>query len=91
MRWKRILVAEVYKALNGISPSYIQELFKEKNVPYSMRSSQIVIQPKSRTTTHGIQSLTYQGAKLWNSLPQSVKSAKNVKEFQTLVEKVANL
>ena len=91
LRWKRVLVTEVYKALNGLSPTYIQELFKEKNVPYSLRSSQIVIQPKSRTTTHGLNSLTYQGAKLWNSLPESIKGAKNVKQFQTLVEKVVNL
>ena len=88
VRWKRLLLIEVFKALNGVSPPYIQELFREKDVPYNLRSSKIVIQPRCKTTTHGISSLSYQGAKLWNNLPENVKGAPSVKEFKTLVEKV---
>ena len=33
-RWQRSLATEVFKAVKGISPSYIQTLFKQKNVPY---------------------------------------------------------
>ncbi len=88
VRWRRLLLIEVFKALNGVSPPYIQELFREKDVPYNLRSSKIVIQPRCKTTTHGISSLSYQGAKLWNNLPENVKGAPSVKEFKTLVEKV---
>jgi len=87
VRWKRVLVAEVFKALNGISPPYIQDLFREKEVPYNLRASKIVIQPLCKTITHGINSLTYQGAKLWNGLSEQVKGASNIIEFQRLIEK----
>ncbi len=46
IKWQRILATEVFKALQGISPPYIQDLFREKDVPYNLRASKIVIQPK---------------------------------------------
>ncbi len=75
MRWQQVVATKVYKALNGLSPLYIQNLFNEKKVPYNLRASKIIIQPKYNTTTHGLNSLTYQGAKLWNSLHEHIKTA----------------
>ncbi len=46
IKWQRILATEVFKAMQGISPPYIQHLFREKDVPYNLRASRIVIQPK---------------------------------------------
>ncbi len=40
------MAIEVFKALQGISPPYIQDLFREKDVPYNLRAHKIVIQPK---------------------------------------------
>ncbi len=75
IKWQRILDTEVFKALQGICPPYIQNLFREKDDPYNMKASKIVIQPKCQSTTHGLNSLTYQGAKLWNNLPEHIKGA----------------
>ena len=86
-RWQRVLATEVFKALKGLSPPYIQQLFKEKNIKYDLRSSKILIQPKCNSTTHGLKSLSYQGASLWNSLPEYVKQAESVIQFQRLVDK----
>ncbi len=36
-------MAEVVKALQGISPPYIQDIFMEKDVPYNLSASKIVI------------------------------------------------
>ena len=85
IKWQRILATEVFKALQGISPPYIQDLFREKDVPYNLRASRIVIQPKCQSTTHGLNSLTYQGAKLWNSLPEQIKGAETVGQFQSFI------
>ncbi len=82
---QRILATEVFKALQDISPPYIQDLFKEKDVPYNLRASKIVIQPKCQSTTHGLNSLTYQGAKCWNSLPEQIKGAETVGQFQSYI------
>ncbi len=87
VRWQRVLATEVFKALKGISPPYIQDMFKQKDVPYNLRASKIIIQPKCNTVKHGTNSLTYQGSKLWNSLPEYVKNAESVNQFQSLIEK----
>ncbi len=50
IKWQRILAVEVFKALQGISPPYIQDLFRKKNVPYNLRARKIVIQPKCQST-----------------------------------------
>ncbi len=70
-----------------MSSPYIQDLFKEKNISYDLLESRILVQPKCKSTTHGINSLRYQGTKLWNSLPEQVKCAKSVSKFQSLVNK----
>ncbi len=54
IRWQRVLATEVYKALHGLSPLYIQNLFNEKKLPYNLRVSKIIIQPKCNTTTHAV-------------------------------------
>ncbi len=87
IRWQRVLTSEVYKALHGLSPLYIQNLFNGKKLPYNLRASKIIIQPKCNTITHGLNSLTYQGAKLWNSLPEHTKTVEIVNKFQILIEK----
>ena len=86
-KWKLLLVTEVFKALNGKSPSYIQNLFQLKSSHYDLRASKLIELPKCLTTTHGINSLTYQGAKLWNGLPEHVKLSKNTSEFVNNVQK----
>ncbi len=87
IRWQWVLATEVYKALHGLSPLYIQNLFNVKKLPYNLRASKIIIQPKCNRTIHGLNSLTYQGAKLWNSLPEHIKTVDSVNKFQILIEK----
>ncbi len=85
IKWHGILATEVFNALQDISSPYIQNLFREKDVPYNLRASKIVIQPKCQSTTHGQNSLTYQGARLWNSLPQHINGAETVGQFQSYI------
>ncbi len=52
MKWQSALAVEVYKALNGLSPPYIQKLFQEKTIPHNLRASRLVTQPKCKTTKY---------------------------------------
>ncbi len=85
IKWQKILATEVFKALQGISPPYIQNLFRQKDVPYNLSVSKFVIQPNCQSTTHGLSSLIYQDAKLWNSLPEHIKGAETVEQFQSYI------
>ncbi len=48
------LATEVYKAVNGMTPNYIQELFEVKEIPYNLKDLTRTIIPKSNSTTYGL-------------------------------------
>ncbi len=56
-------------------------------LPYNLKASKIVMTLICNTTAHGLNTLTYQSAKLWNSLPEHIKTAESIDKFQILIEK----
>ena len=78
------LVADVYKA-HDLAPPYITDLFQVKTKPCEFRSSKLLIQTKFQNKTHGYRSLRYEGARLWNALPNSCQTAKNVNSFKHMI------
>ncbi len=79
------IATEVYKAINGLGPKYIQELFSEKNVEYETRKNMLK-QPKFNNITYGLNSISYKGAKLWNDLPDDLRNAISLYEFKKLIK-----
>ena len=57
---------EVFKCLHNCSPSYITDMFRISATPYA----------------NGLRCFRYQGAKLWNELPTSIKNTEDVSEFK---------
>ena len=51
----------------------MKDLFKIKTQPYFLRDQILLVQPYTRTTTHGLRSFSYLGSKLWNTLPEEFK------------------
>ena len=83
----RIVLTEFYKYLHGISPAFLDEMIIRNNHAYNTRNSQCVLQPKVNTVTFGLNSFRYQGPKLWNDLPNSLKDAASLQEFKTNISK----
>ncbi len=77
-RWKRQLITEVYKAVKGLTPFYISDMFHEKTVNYNLRRSKFITQPKFLSQTHGYHSLRQQDICLWDTFPYICKDAKDV-------------
>ncbi len=42
---------------------------------------------KAKTTTHGLKSLTYEGNRIWNSLPVHIKGAESLGIFKDGISK----
>ena len=76
----------MYKAIKGLTPEYISNLFVPKTVKYNLRSVNLA-QPHFKTMTHGFHSLRQEGTRLWESLPTSCRNAKDLKTFKTLLTK----
>ena len=56
------------------------------DTPYDLRGGKSIIQPSVETTTFGLKSFRYEGAKLWNNLPSQMKCASSPKDFKILVK-----
>ena len=54
----------VFKSINSLNPPCLNDVFSKKIVPYRMRDSCMIEQPKRRTTTFGLRSFSYVGAKV---------------------------
>ena len=85
-RLKKLAVF-VFRSKNEIGPASVHNMFVTKDLNYSLRDSSKCVQPKSNTTTFGLNSLTYSGAKLWNNeLPKKFKEINDFNVFKKLVK-----
>ena len=82
----RILALEVYKTLNNLNPVFMKEYFLPKTTGHNLRLKNPLDIPRARTTKNGIRSLSFQGPKIWNSLPESIKTAQNTRQFKNLIK-----
>ena len=81
----RTLAAGVYKALTGQGPVYLQDMFQENLSTRQQRHFKFLNVPTFRNVTFGKYSLLHEGVKIWNQLPNSIKSTVSYKEFKNLI------
>ena len=70
---RECIMKTVFKCTHNIAPSYLRDLFKVRNERMITRSKTYLIQPKVRTTRYGLNSLRYDGARIWNKLHNDFK------------------
>ncbi len=69
----RIIVTELYKALNELSPKYLQDMIEKCDCDYNLRASSLLTKPKCNNVSYGLNSSRYMGPKIWNSLTNYIK------------------
>ena len=62
----RMLLYKTFKSVCNINSECLNDMLVKKETSYSLRKKVILIQPKRRTTTYGLWSVSYLGSKLWN-------------------------
>jgi hypothetical protein len=82
----RILLIEICKIINKVSPCFLWDIFLPKSTPYSLRTGEAFCLPPTSTKTFGSNSLVFRGSLLWNSLPNSLKSIKSPKVFKSQIK-----
>ena len=81
---KKAKARMMYKTLNKLGPESLSSLFTYKNeiTNYKLRNiSSGLCLPKPRTNSMK-KSLGYNGAKLWNSIPNEIRESKSLSCFQ---------
>ena len=64
----------------------MKKLFQLNESRYSSGRSLDLIVPKVNQTRYGLKSIQYEGAKIWNHLPNSIKSTENLDAFKRLIK-----
>ena len=77
----------MYKAMKGIAPSYVNEMFQTQESQYEMRDNDRCVLPKYNTVSFGKNSIRYYGAKLWNNIPTTIKSSTSLNTFKSAINK----
>ena len=74
-----------FKAIRGCAPSYLREVVVVKENRYRLRSSNqlLLCMPKGITKkTLGDRAFATAGPRLWNSLPEELRSTSDINEFK---------
>ena len=85
VRQMQNLCIEIYKTLANMNPPYMQELFERSSPSYSTRRPYDLMVSRVNQTSFGSRSIKFEGARLWNHLPQNIKSADNLSTFKQLI------
>ena len=81
----RLLVVEVYKALNQLSPEIMWNTFNEYSSGYSFRRVSSLLAPRIQTVK-GANYFDFRATLAWNNLPASIKLL-NESSFKDAVNK----
>ena len=75
----------VYKALNGLAPDYLAQMFTERSriTYYTLRDTGDKLALPQARTNYLKDSISYRGAVLWNSLQNEVRHANTLSQFKT--------
>ena len=81
---------QVYKSLNGMSPVYMQDMFSytrdiNSRLTRSAATDNLSV-PRIHKQVYS-QSIQFNGARIWNSLPENIRCAPNLNVFKMLLKK----
>ena len=88
VRRKRNLCVEIYKTLNDLNPSFMQEIFETRKTKTAVRERYKINLEIARVNqaSFGTKSLRFYGPKIWDSLPYHIKPAENLLCFKNLIK-----
>ena len=74
-----------FKILNDLAPDYLCDLLTFKTTPHALRSEskKELDVPRTRTTSYGDRAFSVVAPKLWNKLPEELRSETEIKTFKT--------
>ena len=79
------LMIEVYKSVNHLNPEYMWEFFVKKDVQYNLRTKELCKLPSVTSQRYGLNSLSFRGSLLWNTIDDEIKLSPSLKVFKKKV------
>ena len=80
------LLTEVYKYIHGLSPEIINEVFSTKANIYNKRQFNVFETHMPNSNRYGLNLVLYKANKLWNLLPENLKSSPSLTLFKNEIK-----
>ena len=83
-----LLMTEVYKYLNDLSPDIMDDIFKLRENTYNLRNFHIFESQNPRTKKFGLDSIAYRASQLWKNVPEEIRNSTSLPMFKKKIKKV---
>ena len=80
------LPIKIYKSLNQISPTIMQEFFDLKVTPYSLRNINLLRLLKTNTSRYGTETLCFKGSIIWSTTPNRFENLNSLDKFKQQIK-----
>ena len=82
----QLLCIEIFKVRHQLSPDIMNNVFKFKQSMYNLRRKTIFESSNIRTEHFGIETLSYLGSKIWEQVPEEIKSSVSLETFKQKIK-----
>ena len=76
------LMIEIFKCLKGIYLPIMNDIFRQTNIPYTIRNSKDLDSWLPKTVYCGLETLAYKGPQLWQQLQARIKKSCSIVSFK---------
>ena len=82
----RILVIEIFKVLQGLSPPLLNEVFVERNCNYTLRGNNFLNRRRVNSVRNGTEVVSFLASKIWDILPKEIKNSETLNAFKSKIK-----
>ena len=82
----QFLITEIFKTIHGLNPSFIKEFFITEETCYNLRCQYRMKVPRVTSTKSGLETLSFRGCQIWNTLPSELKCLSSVPKFKEQIK-----
>ena len=83
-----ILMTEIYKFLNGLSPPIMSKVSKKKDCPYSLRNPRSLITNCKSTVKYVIDSIVYKSQQICQTFPTDLINSESLSIYKYNIKKL---
>ena len=75
-------MTEMYKTHHKLNAIFMEDIFIAKSSKYNLRNGSQMHLPKVRTTTFGMETISYLGGKVWQKLSSEIRESSNIVQLK---------
>ena len=82
----QFLMTEIYKTLHDMNPPFMKEIFVRLDTFYILKSIQRLKVDRVKTSVYRLQTASFRGTQIWNTLGNSLKQLSSVNSFKQKIK-----